>query len=244
MNYAAHQLIYDEQPTEHLEFSNLLTPVDDLPFSNSTINFADLLPIPFNLKSDEEVRAWCLAHWKNAYIPHYTEIVDEFSLDFETDTGPCLPFIKLWAEKYKFTGEYRAISADLKEWFEVHFTNGAIDKISESDPSMFNTLCYELRGFHYYETLEKHDDQYTKFLAEVISYHSGFAYVMDGQTARFIKDNFKFDMSYVQSKDQLLLTVEGEQHLSPPLQSCMHPTGILEKFVDDINAICKAKAAA
>lgn len=244
MNNAAHQIAYDNEPTEHLEFSNLLTPMDDLPFSSCTINFADLLPIPSNLKSDAEIKQWCLANWKNISNPQYTEIVDELSLDFESDTGPCLPFIKLWAEKYKFTGEYRAISSDLKEWVVAHFQDGIIDKLSENDTALFNSMCYELRGFHYYEVLQRDDDEYIKYLADVIAYHSDYRYVMDGQTAQFSKNEFNFDLNYDQSSDQVTVTVNGEQHVSPPLQSCMHPSGILENFVDVINAIYKAQKAA
>lgn len=244
MNTAAHQLICDDEPNDNIDFSNLLSPVDDLPFANSTINFSALLPIPTNIKSDVEVKEWCLANWKNINNPHYTEIVDELLLDFESDTGPCLPFIKLWAEKYNFTGEYRAISADLNEWVTVHFTNGVIDTICENDPSMFNTLCYELRGFHYYEVLEKDSDHYSKYLAEVISYHSGYSYVMEGQTAHFSKNDFNFELSYDLSSDQLTVKTEDGEHISPPLHSCIHPTGILENFVDVINAVYKDKSAA
>lgn len=239
MDNAVHQIIFDNDEYEQNNFSSLL----DLEGDN-TIDFSVLMPIPTHLKSDEEIRQWCYENWKNTGTSLYAEIVDEQTIEFETNNAPCLPFIKLWAEKYQFTGEYRAISSDLKEWVVAHFTHGVIDTLSLNDPCHFNTLCYELRGSHYYEFLETEDALYTKYLADVISYHSAYVYEMDGKIAKFRRDGFEFNMSYDHTTDLITIFVNGEAHVSTPLHEDLHPSGLLERFVDVINAIYKEQSVA
>lgn len=244
MNHAVHQVIFDNDNYQSNMLSNLINFAEDGEEGLDTIDFSALMPVPSNKISVEEIRNWCLENWKNAANPTYVEVVDDHLIEFETDNAPCQPFIKLWAEKYNFTGQYRAISSDLKEWVEAHFTDGVIDLLKENEEVDLNTLCYELRGFNYFEVLDREDTQYTNYLAQVISYHSDFKFVMDGLVAKFSKGSFAFDFSYDCQTDRVSVVVNGQSLVSDPLHSDLHPSGILERYVDDINAIYKKLTAA
>lgn len=242
MNNAAHQIIFDhEQPDSHL-FASLLTDVDQVEYGDGKIDSSRYLPIPPDLKSEHDIQAWCYEHWKNDGSYNRAEIVDSQTLDFETDHAPCLPLIVRWAESCNFTGEYRAISSDLKQWVIAHFTDGILDKNNENFESDFNTLCYELRGFNYFEILDRQHPDFTKYLAEVIAYHSSFNFSMNGCIAKFANDKFSFDFSYDHVSDLISVNASGISLSSDPLHGDSHPSGLLERFVDQINAIQKQAA--
>lgn len=243
MNNAAHQIIFDhEQPECHL-FGSLLTDCEQVEYGDGKIDYSKYLPIPPDLKNEHDVQTWCYEHWKNSGSYNRAEIVDSQTLDFETDHAPCLSLIVRWAESCNFTGEYRAISADLKQWVIAHFTDGILDKNNENTETDFNTLCYELRGFHYFETLDRQHPDFTKYLAEVIAYHTNFNFNMDGFIAKFVNDNFSFNFSYDHLSDQMFVNASGISLLSEPLHGDLYPSGLLERFVDQINVIQKQSAA-
>ena len=237
MNNAAHLLEFDDLPENGEAFDFLLSVPNAENTNLSDIDFSTLLPIPTYIIGPDETHEWCMNNWNNVGNSMHTDIVDEQTLEFETNNGHCQKFIELWAKKFQFTGQYRAISSDVKDWRIVHFTNGEIDSSSINNPAEFNNQCYELRGFHFFEVVDKTTPNYIKYLADVIAYYSAFDFVMNEEVAKFSsKNGNQFDLSYSVEQDKLTASIGNTEYFSEVINQGHFPSERIERFVDLINA--------
>ena len=243
MNNAAHLIEFDNLPENGDAFDFLLSVPNAENTNLSDINFSTLLPIPTNIVGPDEIHEWCMNNWNNTGNSMHTDVVDEQTLEFETNNGHCQKFIELWAKKFQFTGKYRAISSDLKDWRIIYFNNGEVESSCINNPAEFNNQCYELRGFHYFEVVDKTSKNYIKHLADEIAFYLAFDFVIHGEVAKFShKNGNQFDLSYSVEQDKLTALIGGTEYYSDVIDQGHFPAEKLENFADLINVQFKRMA--
>jgi hypothetical protein len=198
MYHAAHLVTFDEVD------ENRSSSIED-------ISLLNLIPEPKNLKYGNKSE-WRMKHWNNAENLKIT-MIESDKIEMESDHGPCLNAIEIWAKQHKFSGTYEAMSADLRDHVCATFFEGELEKVDKENN--FHRLCFELMNHHYFEIVDVNKigtEKYTELIAEAIKYYTVFdVAVVDGQV-EITNGEIKLGMKYNLETDSIVFH-KGEKTL-------------------------------